>query len=167
MSNFPARTGEIRRLITDSTQRNNYPDHDRVWPVMAGLTILIIVGSNTLPLYIITLGCIGYTIVLCNATLKAPQDIRLISTQRWMSGAGAMTHDVMCSGGGGGLDTGHWLETGDSDSDDAGARAGAGSILLHNSGLIWTRAINNLNFCIVGLAMNPGDYFGLALCSQS
>lgn len=82
MSNFPARTGEIRRLITDSTQRNNYPDHDRVWPVMAGLTILIIVGSNTLPLYIITLGCIGYTIVLCNATLKAPQDIRLISTQR-------------------------------------------------------------------------------------
>ena len=41
-----------------------------------------------------------------------------------------MTHDVMCSGGGGGLDTGHWLETGDSDSDDAGARAGAGSILL-------------------------------------
>ena len=42
-----------------------------------------------------------------------------------MSGAGAMTQDVMCSGGGGGLDTGHWLETGDSDSDDAGARAGA------------------------------------------
>ena len=53
-----------------------------------------------------------------------------------MSGAGDTTHDVMCSGGGGGLNTGHWLETGDSDSDDAGARAGAGSILLHNSGLI-------------------------------
>ena len=95
MSNFPARTGEIRRLITDSTQRNNYPDHDRVWPVIAGLTILIIVESNTLPLYIITLGCIGYTIVHCNVTLKAPQDIRLISTQTKVN-VGGWRHDTRC-----------------------------------------------------------------------
>ena len=45
--------------------------------------------------------------------------------------------------------SGDWLKTGDSDSDDA--RAGARSILLHNSGLIWTGAINNLNFVLLGL----------------
>ena len=42
---FAALTGEIRRLITDLTQRNNYPDHDCVWPEPEP-TILIIVGAT-------------------------------------------------------------------------------------------------------------------------
>ena len=111
-----------------------------VWPEPEP-TILIIVGSNT---HIITLGCTTH-IIHCTVTFKSSPGYWIVSTQGKCQVAGDMPSDVLR----GRRRSGDWLETGDSDSDDA--RAGAGSILLHNSGLIWTGAINNLNFVLLGL----------------
>ena len=69
---FAALTREIRRLITDLTQRNNYPDHDCVWPEPEP-TILIIVGATHT---LIPLG-VQHTLFIVLWPLKAPQVIRL------------------------------------------------------------------------------------------
>ena len=116
---FPARTGKIKRLIIDSAQRNNYPDHDCVHGQCGPRPPLYIIGECILPS---TLSMHYYV-----EGWPLSGDLWVLSTFKVLTDWYSLMRDVS------------WAPEVRRLAPDGRLRpsdAGAGAILLHNSGLV-------------------------------